>query len=91
MNEKFFKAIESMLPAVFSRKELEVRLNGLITKATMSAVDSQGRGPKSQRFGNKIVYVREDFMEWFREVYKDGDEHASGVDKPVYRSKTSKA
>ena len=31
MNEKFFKAIESMLPAVFSRKELEERLNGLIT------------------------------------------------------------
>lgn len=91
MSEKFFKAIESMLPAVFSRKELEERMNGLITKATMSAVDSQGRGPKSERFGNKIVYVREDFMEWFREVYKGGDEHASGIDKPVYRRKAKTA
>lgn len=52
------------LPPAFSRQEASKLFCGLYTSGSLANLDSQGKGPKTIKLGRKVVYIREDFIEW---------------------------
>lgn len=68
--------ITENLPPVFSRMDTPALLFNLISVQTLRNLEARDGKPKSYRWGNKSVYIREEFVSWLEEYY--GDKGASG-------------
>lgn len=64
---QFFKAIESELPPVFTRKLASQTIGGLMSPKTFSNLDALNQGPPKIKIGNRVGYERSSFMHWLRQ------------------------
>ncbi len=62
--EKLRENLLRELPPIFARKDIEKLLPGVISARTLENLDSMGKGPKSIINGKKILYIREEFVDW---------------------------
>lgn len=69
-SSQFFKAIESELPPVFSRKVASQTIGGLMSAKTFSNLDALNQGPPKIKIGNRVGYERASFMHWLRQRVK---------------------
>ncbi|SHN72759.1 hypothetical protein [Desulfovibrio litoralis] len=64
---KFISQLSQALPPVIARAHVAELTGGLVSRKTLANEDSLGKGPKDRvRYGQKIAYRREDFIEWLR-------------------------
>lgn len=66
MPENFFATLVHELPALLTRKDIGKFFGSLISPRYLANLDSIGNGPKRARIGQKVVYKREDFLEWLQ-------------------------
>jgi hypothetical protein len=60
-----FDELRDQLPPIISRDRVEDLLGGVISAKTLANLDSLGKGPKGRmRSGGKIVYGRDNLLEW---------------------------
>lgn len=52
------------LPLLLTRRDIGKFFGSLISPKYLANLDSEARGPKHSRIGHKVVYSREDFLEW---------------------------
>jgi len=62
--EKLRENLLRELPPIFARKEVEKLLPGVISRRTLENLDSMGKGPNGIGNGKKILYTREEFVDW---------------------------
>ncbi len=62
--EKLRENLLRELPPIFARKDIEKLLPGVISPRTLENLDSLGKGPKGIINGKKILYTREEFVDW---------------------------
>lgn len=68
-DESFFLGLQRELPPLITREMASRMTGGLFSARTLSNLDARGRGPgRKQRFGKKIVYTKEDFLNWLRQL-----------------------
>lgn len=58
------EALAATLPPFIPRHSIGDYLPGVISSGHLANLDSRGCGPKRIRIGAKIVYAREDLLEW---------------------------
>ena len=62
------KHLHQMIPPVFARKDIAFVFKdlfpGVFTKHQFEHYDSRGIGPKRSKIGRKVVYFRDDFLNW---------------------------
>jgi hypothetical protein len=69
--DSIFTKIGQSLPPVFTRDVAVKSLGGLIQAKTLSNIDNRGEGPMSKvRVGKKVLYEREDFIDWLKKYNK---------------------
>lgn len=56
--------LREKLPVAFGRTEVEKLLPGFISSKTLANLSSYGEGPRSYHHGRKVVYEKEDFLNW---------------------------
>lgn len=56
--------LRETLPLAFGRTEIERLLPGVISSKTLANYSSMGNGPNSYRLGRKVIYEKEDFLNW---------------------------
>lgn len=57
--------LRSSLPEVLTRKQVSEHLGKFISAKYLANLDSEGRGPKSYRVGErKVIYERDDMLAW---------------------------
>lgn len=54
------------LPEIIPRHSIETYFPGMISKKYLQNLDAAGQGPHRYRFGGKIVYFRNDLLEWIQ-------------------------
>ena len=55
------------LPPFISRTEIEKFFPGVLTRATLAKLASEGRGPRYMRLnGRRVVYRTHDLLEWLK-------------------------
>lgn len=60
--------LRERLPEFFTRKLVAEYFGEFISAKYLANLDSQQKGPKAYRFGGrKVVYGRDDFLEWLDE------------------------
>lgn len=63
--------IGQSLPPIFTRDVAVKSLGGLLRAKTLANIDNQGHGPLSKvRIGKKVIYEREEFLNWLINYYK---------------------
>ena len=63
--------IRQSLPLVFTRDVASSKLGGLLGAKTLANIDNRGEGPdKKIRMGKKVLYERDDFIDWLKRYYK---------------------
>ena len=65
-SNQFFKALESELPPVFTRKTASAAIGGLMSPKTMANLDALNQGPPKVQLGAKVGYERESFLQWLK-------------------------
>jgi hypothetical protein len=67
-SNQFFKAIESELPPVFTRRTASQAVGGLISAKTMANLDALQQGPSVRvNIGSRRVgYERDSFIQWLK-------------------------
>lgn len=57
--------LRSRLPEVLTRRQVAEYLSDFISAKYLANLDSEGKGPKSYRFGSrKVIYSRDDMLAW---------------------------
>jgi hypothetical protein len=69
MSDAVFDRIEKQLPEFFDRAQAEKYTNGLVSVQSLRQLAHRRQGPKVHYFGQKVVYLKEEFMEWVRSYY----------------------
>lgn len=64
MASNIFDDILSQLPCILTRKDIKRYFGALISPKYLANLDSAGKGPKSKKSGNKVIYKKEDFIAW---------------------------
>lgn len=62
----FFATVLRESPALLTRKDIKEFFGSLISPRYLANLDSLGKGPRRARIGQKVVYRREDFIEWLQ-------------------------
>jgi len=65
--DKIYEAVKKALPPIFARHSLSDLTGGLIHSRTLANKMAKGEGPPAIRYGRKIGFIREAFMDWLRE------------------------
>lgn len=66
MPADFFETLVRELPSLLTRKDIGRFLGTLISPRYLANLDCNGKGPARTRIGQKVVYRREDIIEWLR-------------------------
>ncbi len=61
-------------PVAFLSRDLDRLTDGMFTTIYAGFLRSSGKGPKFHRLGRRIVYRREDFLQWVEERLASGAE-----------------
>lgn len=65
MELEIISVLRNLLPLMFSRKDIERLIPGVISAKTLANLSSVGEGPIEHRIGKrKICYDRESFLQW---------------------------
>lgn len=65
----FLDDLQKLLPPLFTRETASKMTGGIFTPKTLSNFDAAGNGPRRKiRVGKKIVYAKDDFIEWLRNM-----------------------
>lgn len=64
MNKNILTNLAETLPQILTRKDIGKFFGSLISPRYLANLDSSKKGPKKARIGHKVVYQREDFLEW---------------------------
>ncbi len=75
MPEDFFEALVRDLPSLLTRKDMGKYFGTLISPNYLANLDSLGKGPRRARIGQKVVYKRDDMIEWLRRRTKPVQKH----------------
>ena len=59
------------IPAVLTRKDVGIYFGNIISPRYLANLDLKGKGPVKGYNGRKVVYRREDFIEWLQSRQKD--------------------
>ncbi len=59
-----FDILAQTLPPIILRKDVGKYLDGLISSGYLANLNSEGKGPKFFTSGRRVVYLREDLIEW---------------------------
>jgi hypothetical protein len=62
--------LRQQLPVAFGRTEVEKLLPGFISSKTLANLSSYGEGPPSYHHGRKVIYEKEDFLNWLSKRMK---------------------
>jgi hypothetical protein len=65
--------LEKELPPIITRAQAVQAMGGAYSKGGLANRDSKGTGIKRSLLGKKVVYTREDFLEWLQENVKSAD------------------
>ena len=68
---EIIESLRQALPPVFSRKETEKALGGILKASTLANLDSQGKGPPRKYLSNTVVYERGSFLVWLADRLSD--------------------
>lgn len=60
----FAAELRKSLPPTIARKDIEKYLGGIISKAYLTSLDSQGKGPKRFKLGKTVCYSRDALVDW---------------------------
>lgn len=71
----FFEAIVRELPSLLTRKDMGKYFGSLISPNYLANLDSLGKGPRRTRIGQKVVYTRDDIIEWLQKRVKPVQAH----------------
>lgn len=64
--------LKEQLPPIFSRETASKMLGGIFSPKTLSNFDAAKKGPpKRIKFGKKVAYEKNDFIEWLEGMYKE--------------------
>jgi len=55
------------LPPMIARSEIEKFFPGVLKRATLAKLASQGRGPRFVKLGRKVVYPTRELLAWLEE------------------------
>lgn len=66
--------LRQTLPPIVARKKLDQYLGGIISKAYMANLDSQGEGPPQVRFGKNVGYLRDPLVDWLQSRLRSANE-----------------
>jgi len=61
------------LPPIITRARAVQALGGAFCKGSLANRDSKGNGIKRSLLGKKVVYTRDDFLEWLQKNLKSAD------------------
>lgn len=70
-----FNDLRDSLPPLIPRSEVHRLLGGLYSAKYLANLNSMGEGPPFSKIGRKVVYRREDLIDWLEEKAKKGEEH----------------
>lgn len=59
-----FEKLRQELPHSFSRRDIPRFFGGALHVRTLANLESQGKGPKKYTSGRKVIYLRDEFLEW---------------------------
>lgn len=74
ISPELLQYFNEVLPDVVTRAQIEELTNGLIKKCVLEKQGSLGGGPKALSFGAKVVYRKQDLMDWITTYYGGGDD-----------------
>ena len=66
INEGMFDELREQLPALIAHAEIEKHLGGVISRGYLANLNCEGKGPRRIYIGRKVVYRREDLLEWLQ-------------------------
>lgn len=61
---RYFADILPQLPKLLTRHDIATHFGSLISPRYLANLDSAKKGPRRTRIGRKVVYMREDFVDW---------------------------
>ena len=66
MDDSILAVLEEALPEFFLRADVTTLTNGLCKTTTLAKLNGQGEGPTPHRTGKKVVYLKKEFLAWFK-------------------------
>lgn len=66
MPGNLFTSLVHELPALLTRKDMGKFFGSLLSPRYLANLDCLGKGPRRTRIGQKVVYRREDIIEWLQ-------------------------
>jgi len=67
LSNRVIRNVRDRLPILCRRSDIEAATDGLLRKQTLSNMAHDGRGPKFTRIGRRVVYARDDVVDWLEE------------------------
>lgn len=64
MSEGFFENLLPEMPNILTRKDIRRFFGSYISPRYLANLDSLNKGPERCRVGGKVVYRKEDFVDW---------------------------
>lgn len=71
VDAELYKILERTLPYFFPRSDVGRVTNGAITPKYMAKLATMRKGPQLRYIGAKCFYVKEEFLAWMLDYYKD--------------------
>ena len=65
--------LKEELPPIMTRAQAVQAMGGAYSKGGLANRDSNGTGIKRSLLGKKVVYTRENFLEWLQKNLKSAD------------------
>lgn len=63
--------LRNTLPPMLTRKDVSVYLGSLFSVSYLANLNYKGIGPKPTQVGRKVVYLRDDLIEWLEKRIQD--------------------
>lgn len=63
--------LRNTLPPMLTRKDVSVYLGSLFSVSYLANLNYKGIGPKPTKIGRKVVYLRDDLIEWLEKRIQD--------------------
>ena len=74
-----FEELRKSLPPLIPRSKVAELLGGLYSAKYLANLNSMGEGPPFIKIGRKVVYRRDDLVDWLEEKAKRGEEHEKDI------------